>query len=244
MEARSARIELLYNIGYLHWRLNNSVEAKAAFTNGLELAPDAALPGTRAQLLHGLAVLDYEAGNFASSAEIYKKALALSPHDSSLLINLSATCCMLGRNHEAITNSKRALRVNASDGRIWNRLGYIYVAMGKMPEAVTCFLKAVEVAPKISAYHESLAIVYSLTDRSDQSLRELTISRQLYGARPGWELDLYKEVILGHTEQALESLKAALNQKWILIHEVRRDPNLNVLLKSAQIAELINKLAT
>ncbi len=225
----SARIEVLYNIGYLRWRLDDSDNASASFAAGLDLVAEHPLPRLKSHLLHGLAVLDYQAGNFDGAVEHYKKALQYSPEDNALLINLSAACSMLGRNHEAISISKRALRINAGDARVWNRLGYIYVAMGKSAESISCFAKAAELAPKVAAYHESLAIAYSILDRADESRREMGIARQLSTNQASAYLNVYEQAILGNTEGALESLRAAIMAKRFFPFELRRDPNLNLL---------------
>jgi len=238
-EALSTRVELLYNIGYLYWVLGNSTKALEAFSAGIDQVKDFQLPQVRSNLLNGTAIIYYEADQYDQAIEFYKQAILNSPKDGSLLINLSAACCALGRNQEAITIGKRAVKMDPADAKLWNRLGYIYYAMGKFDEAISCFMKATELAPQVGAYWESLAISYSIIERLDESKRLFKAARRLAGNGASLLLDIYDEVISGNTEKSLELLRSALDTNRISRDDVRRDPNINILFDRRQIEALV-----
>ncbi len=238
-EALSTRVDLLYNIGYLYWVLGNSTKALEAFSAGIEQVKDFQLPQVRSSLLNGTAVIYYEADQYDRAVEFYKQAITNSPKDGSLLINLSAACCALGRNQEAITIGKKAVKMDPTDAKLWNRLGYIYCAMGKFDEAISCFIKATELTPQVGTYWESLAVSYSIIERLDESKRLLGAARKLAGNGASLLLDVYGEAISGNTVRSLELLKSALDTNRISREDVRRDPNINILFDERQIEALV-----
>ncbi len=240
-ESLSTRIELLYNIGYLYWFLGNPAKATQALTAGLQLTKDHDLTQIRSRLLNGTAVIFYEANEYDRAIEFYKQAIVNNPEENSLLINLSSACCALGRNQEAINISKRAIRMKPTDAIIWNRLGYIYCAMRKLDEALGCFTKATELAPRVAAFQESLAVGYSIIERLDESKRLLEIANNLAGNQATFRRDIYAEAMSGNTEETLELLRKALHDNQISINEIRRDPNLNLLLEPSQLETIFDQ---
>jgi tetratricopeptide (TPR) repeat protein len=234
-ESLSTRIELLYNIGYFYWFLGNAVESEMALAAGLELAKDDDLAQIRSRLLNGIAIIDYEANQHDKAIELYKQAIANNPEDYTLLINLSAACCTVGRNQEALTTGKRATRMNPTDAKVWNRLGYIYCAVQKPEEAISCFTKATELAPQVTAYQESLAVGFSIVERVDEAKRVLLIAHQQAGNSSKPWPDIYEEAISGNPEKSLELLQKAIEGNQIYISEIRRNPNLNLLFEPSQI---------
>ncbi len=237
-EALSTRVDLYYILGQLYWQRGDAAKAASAFQSGLDLALGHAVPELGWHLYNGMAALQYEAGEYGKAVEIYQKALESAPESSALLINLSAASCMLGRNQEAVTIGKRAIRVDPGDARIWNRFGYIYEAMGKGDDARTCFGEAAELAPRNPAHLASLAVAYWLIERPDEALRHLKAARQLAPAGMTMILDAYEAAIMGDVSRAAELLRAALNDGHITKSEIRRDPNLSLLLEAEQIEAL------
>ena len=237
-EALSARIDLLNNLGYLYWARGDSDKASEELAAGLDLAGEQLAGKTRSSLLNGLAIISYEAEKYDRAIEIYEKALQDNPADPSLLINLSATCRAVGRNLEAISLAKRALKIDARDPKIWNALGFIYAAMGKFDEAITCFGKAAELAPRNAAYPIALAICYDLVERPDETGRQLKIARKLAKDQTRIYLDIYEAALLGNTAKSLELAHAAIFSNQISKYDLRRDPNLNLLMDSVQIQEM------
>jgi tetratricopeptide (TPR) repeat protein len=238
-ESLSTRVDLLYNIGYLYWVIGNSSRALASFKTGIELVKNNKLHQIRSNLLNGIAVIHFEMNQFDRAEEYIKDAIKNNPEDAGLLINLSATCCSLGRNQEAMSIGKKAIKMSSSDAKIWNRLGYIYSAMGKFEEAISFFTKAAMLVPQVVDYQLSLIIGYSLIERVDESKRVLDNARRLASNQDSVLLDIYAETLSGNPEKSLELLRKALDTKRLSANDVRRDPNINTLFEPKQIEAVV-----
>ncbi len=239
IEARSARIDLLNNLGYLYWANGDSDTASQKLEAGLELAGEQFAGRSRSSLLNGLAIISYDAENYGRSANIYEQALIDSPANSSLLINLATTSRALGRNQEAISVARRAIKVVPQDSRVWNVLGYIYTAMGKFDEALACFEKASHLAPRFAAYHLALAICYDLVERSDETSRELELARGLAQDQMLAHLEICEAALHRDVPRSLELARSAIQTNRLSKYDLIRDPNINLLMDSSQINSVL-----
>ncbi len=232
-EALSTRVDLYYALGHLYWLRDEVEKANAAFQSALDLAQGHQLAELAWHPLNGMGILHHEAAHYEQAAARYEKALNAAPESRTLLINLSAATCMLGRNTDAITIAKRAVRADPSDPRIWNRLGYVYEAMGRVDDARTCFSEAVAQAPREPDYLVSLAVAYCLIDRPDEAMRHLRAARQLGPHHPGALLDVYEAAMTGSEPSADQLIRRGFAAGKLTKAEVRRDPNLSLLLDPA-----------
>jgi tetratricopeptide (TPR) repeat protein len=239
-EALSTRVDLLYNIGYLYWVLGNSKRALQSFTTGMDQIKNIKLPQIRSNLLNGIAIIYYEANQYDKAMANYKEATSDNPEDPGLLINLSAVCCALGKNQEALTLGKKALKMKNTDAKIWNRFGYIYCVMAKYDEAINCFKKAVGLAPSVIDYQVSLCVSYSLIERMDEAKRIIGAIRKSAGGQSSTLLDIYEHAVTGDQEKSLELLRKALDADQVSSSDVRRDPNINLLFEMGQIDALMH----
>jgi tetratricopeptide (TPR) repeat protein len=238
-ESLSTRVDLIYNIGYLYWVLGDSGKALQSFTEGIDLVKNDQLPRSRASLLNGTAIIHFEAGQYEKAIDLFRQALVDTPDDGSLLINISAACCALGRNQEAITSGKQAIRLYSEDAKTWNGLGHIYCAMGKFDEAISCFTKATQISPRVAAYQESLAVSYNAVERLDESKRVFLATRKLAGDQSSPLLDVYEAAATGDIEKSQLLLQTAFQAGQISRIEVLRDPNINLLFDRSQIDSLM-----
>jgi tetratricopeptide (TPR) repeat protein len=236
-EARSARLDLLYHLGYLYWSLGDAAQASEQFGAGLELATPGLVDPVATSVMNGLAVLAYERNEYERAAEFYAQGLEHSPSDPLLLMNLGATDCALGRNQDALALARKAVKVAPRDPRVWNAHGYIYASMGKFDDAIICFLKAVELNPRLSAYHLALAICYDLVERPDETRRELELARALARDQALAFLEIYEAALLGNPVKAQELARAAVQANRLSPFELRRDPGLSFLMEPSQLDE-------
>jgi tetratricopeptide (TPR) repeat protein len=237
-EARSARIDLFNNLSYLYWAGGDSEKAAHQLMAALDLAGQQYAGKVRSSLLNGLAIIAYDARNFDRAVELLELALQDSPEDALLLINLSASRSALGRNQDALTVAKKAVKGSPRDPRIWSALGYICAATGKYDEAIAAFDKAVELAPRVAAYYLALAICYDLVERPDETARQLDLARNLAGDQTRVYLGICEAALEGNAATAFELAQAAIRSQQLSPFELRRDPNLSLLMDPRQIAEM------
>ena len=93
-------------------------------------------------------------------------------------------------------------------------------------------------APRNPAYLESLAVAYCLIDRPDEAIRHMKAARQLEPEQSASRLDIYEAGIMGNAAKAEQLLRAALSEGRMTAREMRRDPNLSLLLDPAQVEAL------
>jgi Tetratricopeptide repeat len=234
-ESLSARAELLYSIGHLNWLLGKRDQASAALQAGLQLVDEHDLSDLKSRLLNGEGIVRYDAGEYAEALEGFKQGLKISPASRFLLVNQSTACCMLGRRQEATTAAKNAIRVDATNPDVWERLGFVFAAMGKPDEAVSHAAKAVDLAPRVRRYLATLAVLYTLVDRTDEALKYLGAAGSLDGPPGNTYLQILREAILGLADRADQNLQAALDSGQLSREDLRRDPNLRLLLTPAQL---------
>lgn len=237
-ESLSTRAELLYGIGYLYWLLGNNRHAMKTLADGTNLVGDYELPGIRAQLLNGRAIIQYEAEEYEKAFEIWKQALENQPDDGLLLINTGIVSSALGRNQEGIALGKKAVKTNQTDARLWSGLGYIYETTGKLDEALASFIKASELASIVAAPLISLAICYALIGRTDKSLQALNSARKNAGGQKSLLIEIYELAVTGHRQQATSTLKDMLSANQIQGIFVGRDPDLKALFDASDLESL------
>jgi len=236
-ESLSARAELYYSIGYLRWTAGDLQRAAGALQSGLDLAADHPLPELRSRLLNGVGIVRYDSRKYAEALEAFQQGLQLNPSSVSLLINLGAVSGMLGRKQEATASAKKAIAASPTNAESLERVGYILASMGRPDEAIRHIIKAVELAPRVSRYRAALAVLYSVVDRADEARPQLESARSLPGASAGRYLEILQAAILGDAGKARDLLRAAVESKEMAAHDIRRDPNLAMLLDVAQLAE-------
>jgi Flp pilus assembly protein TadD len=239
LEALSARIELHESIGHLHWSLGNLGAAAKEFEAGLALAKDYELPQLKANLLNGLGIILYERGDHAAALERFTEALRYRSSSRVLLINVSATNCMLGRVQEALSVGKKAVNASPSEADTWHRLGYIQNAAGRRDEAIASLAKAAELAPRAQQHRTALAMMYILIERPDDAQAQLTRATELADGEATPYVEILREAAFGDAEKARGLLRAAVEAGLLTRHGIRRDPNLGLLFDAAQLEEVL-----
>lgn len=222
-ESAVARIEILGALGYLYWMLGENDKAWQSLTTGTLLANTDELSQIKSWLLNGLAILSYEKKEYQQAYQIYTNILKEESKDGFLLMNLAIILNALGKNTEAVTQGRRALRLISTDARLWNTMGHLYIWMGKPDQAVSFFKKAVELESKVSAYHIGLAACYGLLGLSDEAREEIVLAR-----KNSKDQDLYlricQEAILGNPETAQSLLRSSMMEGRISKFSVQRNP--------------------
>jgi len=235
LEALSTRVDLHGGIGHLHWILGELEPSLKSFERGLALAADHALPEAKAGLLNGIGIVLFESGSHAGALERFNEGLHYRSSSRALLINLSATQCVLGRIQAALALGHKAIRSNPTDADTWFRLGYIYHAAGRTDEAIAGMAKAAELGPRVAAYQLALAVLYSLVERPEDSGVHLARARQLTGESGQTYTDVLESALQGHQDAALARLRKAVAAGSVTAADVSRDLNLNLLFDAAQL---------
>jgi serine/threonine-protein kinase len=124
-------------------------EAEAAFRKALELGPKEWRSAADYAQFH------YRRAHFKEAAELWERALEITPDNATLMRNLGAAYFLLDRPDEAASILQRALEVRPA-APVYTNLGTIRFFQGRYNDAVSAFEKAVEQAPSNHLYWGNL----------------------------------------------------------------------------------------
>ncbi|MFN2176309.1 MAG: tetratricopeptide repeat protein, partial [Anaerolineales bacterium] len=113
-------------------------------------------------------------------------------------------------------------------------LGFLNYFAGKMDEALNCFQKATDIAPKSGYFFESLAICYWAIGLQDKAVAQLNKAKNLSSQRKIFQ-DVLKEHIEDNAEKALFLMEKAINSGELTKVSLLRDPILGTLIGSSKI---------
>jgi len=232
-ESLFSRVELIYNIGFLHWYSGDAALAMKWFENGLNSSQEAELINLRTMLLNGVANLKYESGDYPSATESYRELCNLDPDNKLTWMNLAFGQCNLGKKLEAESSATKALRIDPGNTDLWNKRGYLYLALGKLDEAEKYFLKSIETFPKNFHHQLSLAVCYHLIGLTEEAAQQFRKTRSLTSSKDVY-LDICEQAILENDETAIQLFKNAIEEKTLSPVKLLRDPNLSILLDLTQ----------
>ncbi|MGC2518998.1 MAG: tetratricopeptide repeat protein, partial [Burkholderiales bacterium] len=89
----------------------------------------------------------HQAGRLSEAEAAYREALAIDPENIDALHFLGVIAFQRAEHERAAELISRALSRNASNAPAHNNLGNVFLAQGKLDEAIACYRKAVELAP-------------------------------------------------------------------------------------------------
>src|SRR5215471_8705845 len=134
----------------------------------------------------------YDADDFATAEARYRQAMALAPKDAAAIVGLCRVAIAKTKlptdfnaapGHpvleRAVTDLRRALRLDASFAPAHVELGRALLMLGKADAALGALRKAVELAPRDPEAHSGLGVALLATGRSDDAVNELGKASEL-----------------------------------------------------------------
>ncbi len=234
-EGVSLRVDLLYELSFLYWRLGDHISAEKELTQGIKLADTYQLTNQLVKLLNGLAIMYYEQENYQGALELLEPLTKENPRDCSLFLNQAIALFAMKKRYEAITKGKKATTLCADNSWAWNSLGFLYYLAGELDEAASCFQKAIDISPKAGYFCESLAICYLAIGLKDKA-NALLHQAQTHSTNREVFQDVLKKCINGERGKALFLTNTAVDAGELTKLDVARDPTLNVLIGPEQVS--------
>jgi serine/threonine-protein kinase len=183
-------------------------------------------------------------GRFAEASAAFQKSLQISPN-ASVYSNLGTSLFFQGLYQESVAAMEKAVELGANNYQTWANLGDAYRQMpGKENDAREAFQTAAKLVRDLSpkpndAELQSRLAVYLAKIGEHQAA--LNLARVVEGLKTNpavlARLVLVYE-ICGRRAQALNSLAAALEQKYSL-EEIKRDPDLLEMRKDPNYHKLV-----
>ncbi len=119
--------------------------------------------------LHGLAVLDFEAGLYTAAAQRLEQATSLEPAAGLSWFYLGACYFRLGQYEQALRCAGSAAQCEGTALLGHDLAGRAAMRLGRPDQAIASFRKAVEVSPTDPAAHDRLAIACWSAGKKDQA---------------------------------------------------------------------------
>ncbi len=236
-ESNSTRIELFYTLGFLQWRAGNHLKAEAELRAASALLGNDPTTEMGSWILNGQSIIAYERGEYQRSFEILSTLLQAESSDTILWMNLGIVLCAVGRNHEAIAQSRKSVKLAPTHAQLWNSLGYLFLSMEKLDEAAGSFKRAIELAPTDPGWLCSLAMCYSAMGLQEEALEQLGLARKSGTGGDPFPA-IYASAIQGKTAEVKRGVQEAIAAGKISEFDVRRDPGLGALIERGVIEGL------
>ncbi len=235
-ESLAIRARLLYNLGYVHWLEGNVDKSLELLGIGAAITEDNPDPTLHKHYVNGRAIILFQKGQDKEAVDLLTKLLQMDKEDAIARMNLGIMLCGMGRKSDGLTQAERAVKVEPSSSELWNRLGYVHLVAGNLESALSCFEKAIDLAPGTSSYHESIAVCYHLLGWNDRALSELGKIRAFKPAEDPL-LEVFEAAFEGNPEHAAGILKNLILEKKLTRLDVRRNANLDIVLDTEMIPD-------
>ena len=149
----------------------------------------------------------------------------------TIMINIGITVHRIGKRNDGIISGKQAIKRDSNNPSLCNILGYLYLLMGKMENAIESIKKAPLIVPGNSHAYYSLALCYFKNDQINECTKEI---RELN--RISSDQDIIQSagisIMTNKANDASIQLKQAVENGRTAKHQILRNQNLQILLKS------------
>jgi len=184
------------------------------FTLALTNRPGAEDPEDRVVALTAEGTRLLSQGNYASAAQNYEQAVAISPDQEDLHFNLAIALAKLGKTDDAKKHYEEALRIFPEYGEAHNNLGNLLMQEGKMEEAIDHLREAVKSMPENASFHNNLGTAFGRQGKVAEALAEFEQAVKLSPAYVEARVNLANAFLAtGRTDEAIGQLNEALRLK-------------------------------
>lgn len=117
-----------------------------------------------------LAIEHHQAGRMVAAEVIYRQILAVDPDQTDAWHLLGVLALQVGRPEKAIEYIEHALRLSGANAGLYNNLGEAHRALQNLPEAIACYVRALQTEPDFTRAHSNLGQVLEEQGRLDEAI--------------------------------------------------------------------------
>ncbi len=236
-ESLAARIDVQFGLAYLYWAQDDLEMSTKIIDSCLDLVERFQLPQIGSKVFNGKAIINFHSNNLQDAFAYVNKAITEDLGNSIPLINSGIISHALGRSHESILRSKKAIKLEPKNPRLWNVLGFLYLESEKYENAQFAFQKAREIEPNNFLYIISQAICCLRAGDSTKLTHTLDLVKSLTPSKSLYDRAC-EDALRGNTEDALQLLHKAREAGDISPSMIRRDPILHFILDPRDVQSL------
>jgi tetratricopeptide (TPR) repeat protein len=197
----------------------------------------------------GIGSLYLREGKWTEAIPQYQKALAITP-DSPTYSNLGTAYFFLKDYSQATKMYEKAVEMTPNDEVLLGNLGDAYRWSGHSDDAATAYAKAISLAfkelqvnPRSASIMGDLGLLYAKKGDATNAIQYTKQARSIN--QDDLQLIYLEgevETLIGEPEQALKSLRHALEKGWSA-QEAWNDPELQKLQALPQFSQLVNEFS-
>ena len=223
--------------------LGDTTKALPEYKKITELAPDNPLG------YEGIGSVNLREGKLSEAIPQYQKALSLAPN-SPTYSNLGTAYFFLKNYDQATKMYEKAVEMTPNSEELLGNLGDSYRWSGHSDQAAAAYGKAISLAfqelqvnPRSAVIKGDLGLLYAKKGDETNALQYMNQARAI---KPDDLQLMYSDVevkaLIGKPEEALKSLKLALEKGWSA-QEAWNDPELQKLQALPQFSQLVKQFS-
>ncbi|MBI5950790.1 MAG: tetratricopeptide repeat protein [Chloroflexi bacterium] len=235
--AASMRMEALLKLVHYSWLLNDLDKFSNYLTDSQALLEKYPISQYQAWVFNAEGIGAYERGNKPGAVVKFKRALANAPENGAIMLNTGFALHGLGKNSSAALTGRQASGKDQGNSQLWRGLGYLFLSMGRIEDAIENMTKAQIIDPYDPNAYYSLAVCYHANSQHTECIREL-IKAEAISSPQNIVQRVCAYILNGRKDEALVYLRHSKEEGKIKTHCIQRDPNLHFLLSPQELSVL------
>ncbi len=169
---------------------------------------------------------------------IYKKEIEINPKNASAWDALGSLLKSSGRYADAVLAFQQAVCLDPKKAFYHYHLGLVYSAQKRYEDAVCAFQRVIELDPEYSLAHATLSGYYRKIGNETEAQKHIAIALSTMKGESEYNRACF-EAICGNSDQAIELLRVALENKQTTVDWVQCDPDLDFIRDNPRFIALV-----
>jgi tetratricopeptide (TPR) repeat protein len=169
-----------------------------------------------------------------------KRLVQVNPRNAVTWNTLGNLYKSAGLYREAIMAYQQATSIDPDKAEYYHNLGMVYGAEGRDEDAIIALQKVLELKPDHSLTHATLGGYYQKLGFEELAQKHIgKAMKHIYDSESEYNRACL-EAICGNTDQAIDLLRVALENKQTYVDWVLRDPDLDMIREDRRFKQLIS----
>ena len=173
----------------------------------------------------------------------FKRVVQVNPKNARAWDTLGNLYKSAGEYEEAVRSYQEAIKNDVTKALYHHHIGLVYACQGRIDEAIDAFQSVIQMDPNHALAHAALGGYYRKKGLEDLAQKHIGIAmKSIFDSENEYNRACL-EAICGNTEQALDLLRVALNNKQTYVDWILRDPDLDFIRQDPRFKQLISDYA-
>lgn len=170
----------------------------------------------------------------------FKRVVQINPKNAAAWDALGTHYKAAGMYKDAILAYQQAISADPSKGFYSHHLALVYAADGRNEDAIMALQKVIEIDPDHSLANAALGGYYRKMGLEELAQKHIgKAMKNIYNSESEYN-QACLEAICGNSDQAIELLRIALQEKQTYVNWVMHDPDLDTIRENPRFKQLIS----